>query len=181
MSVRETFLSVNPNPKKRCIRLYKGRRVMKKGIPYILAKIMVNLWTWIPLSIYLIHLASSRFNLVLISLNRNEVSWHLPFITVPNYTTNTPWRVALNTARYRKALYSSLWVQIALVVCYLPYSITVALLAFKLGETASTVLHLTITLVYFNSSLNPLLYSWKIREVRQAVKETLRQYICLSH
>ena len=121
VSVRETFLSVNPNPKKRCIRLYKGRPVMKKGIPYILAKIMVKLWTWIPLSIYLIHLASSRFNLVLISLNRNEVSWHLPFITVPNYTTNTPWRVALNTARYRKAVFSALWVQLlyCLFVMYL--------------------------------------------------------------
>ena len=30
---------------------------------------------------------------------------------------------ALNMARYRKAVYSALWVQLALVVCYIPYSI----------------------------------------------------------
>ena len=30
----------------------------------------------------------------------------------------------------------------------------------------------TVTLVYFNSSLNPILYCWKIREVKQAVKYT---------
>ena len=36
----------------------------------------------------------------------------------------------------------------------------------------------TVTLLYLNSSLNPFLYYWKIREVRQAVKETLRQLFC---
>ena len=36
------------------------------------------------------------------------------------------------------------------------------------------------TLVYLNSSFNPLLYGWKIRELRQAVKETLRQLFRLS-
>ena len=30
---------------------------------------------------------------------------------------------ALNMARYRKAVYSALWVQLALVVCYLPYGV----------------------------------------------------------
>ena len=32
----------------------------------------------------------------------------------------------------------------------------------------------TVTLVLLNSSLNPFLYCWKIREVRQAVRDTLR-------
>ena len=30
-------------------------------------------------------------------------------------------------------------------------------------------------LMYFNSTLNPFLYCWKVREVRQAVKQTIRQ------
>ena len=36
----------------------------------------------------------------------------------------------------------------------------------------------TATLVYLNSSLNPFLYCWKMREVRQAVKDTVRQFCC---
>ena len=32
----------------------------------------------------------------------------------------------LNKARYRKAAYSALWVQVTLVICYLPYGIAVA-------------------------------------------------------
>ena len=85
---------------------------------------------------------------------------------------------ALNIARYRKAVYSALWVQGTLVVCYLPLSIVYAYaLTTQRGISLSVYLaqQFAGTLVYLNSSLNPLLYCWKIREVRQAVKETLRQ------
>ena len=34
--------------------------------------------------------------------------------------------------------------------------------------------------VTFNSTLNPILYCWKIREVREAVKTTVKQVRCLS-
>ena len=82
----------------------------------------------------------------------------------------------LNKARYRKAVYSALWVQVTLVICYLPYIIAEAL-APERGVPLSTYLPraFTVTLVYLNSSLNPFLYCWKITEVRQAVKETLQQ------
>ena len=89
---------------------------------------------------------------------------------------------ALNIARYRKAVYSALWVQITLVICYLPFGIAVVLISQKeLTLSSYLAWQFTITLVYLNSSLNPLLYCWRIREVRQAVKETLRQLFgCLS-
>ena len=84
--------------------------------------------------------------------------------------------IPLNIARYRKAVYSAIWVQGTLVVCYLPYSIA-SILARQRGISLSVyrALDLTLSLLYLNSSLNPLMYCWKIREVRQAVKGTLRQ------
>ena len=33
----------------------------------------------------------------------------------------------------------------------------------------------TVTLVYLNSSLNPVVYCWKMKEVKRAVKDTLKQ------
>ena len=82
---------------------------------------------------------------------------------------------ALNLARYRKAVYSALWVQLALVVCYAPYGIVEIVLSktypWHFREIA-------IVLVYFNSTLNPFLYCWKISEVRRAVKQTIRQALC---
>ena len=84
--------------------------------------------------------------------------------------------IPLNTAPYRKAVYSAMWVQLTLIVCYLPYGIAVALTPPKeISLAIYRVNEFTVMLVYLNSSLNPLLYCWKIREVRQAVKETLRQ------
>ncbi|XP_073247394.1 melanocyte-stimulating hormone receptor-like [Porites lutea] len=88
---------------------------------------------------------------------------------------------ALNIARYRKAVYSALWVQGTFVVCYLPVTIAAALMPQRgIPISAYRAWHFTATLVYLNSSLNPLLYSWKISEVREAVKETLRQLLCRS-
>ena len=89
--------------------------------------------------------------------------------------------ITLNIARYRKAVYSTLWVQGALVACYLPFGIVVALTP-QQGMTLSVYLvrRFTVSLLYLNSSLNPFLYCWKIREVRQAVKKTLRQLFCRS-
>ncbi|XP_073247226.1 melanocyte-stimulating hormone receptor-like [Porites lutea] len=83
---------------------------------------------------------------------------------------------ALNIARYKKTVFSAMWVQGTLIICYLPYFIAVAL-QLQRGMTLSIyrAQQFTATLVSLNSSLNPLLYCWKIREVRQAVKETLRQ------
>ena len=86
---------------------------------------------------------------------------------------------ALNIARYRKAVYSALWVQVTLVVCYLPY--TIFRIVVSLSEPSSSHLigkGMTSVIVYFNSTLNPFLYCWKINEVRQAVKQTIRQALC---
>ena len=87
----------------------------------------------------------------------------------------------LNIARYRKAVYSALWLQLTLVVCYLPAGIVQVVLMTK--EFCSSLYlagHIVATLVYLNSTLNPILYCWKIKEVRQAVKDTIRPLCCLS-
>ncbi|CAH3129299.1 unnamed protein product, partial [Pocillopora meandrina] len=87
---------------------------------------------------------------------------------------------ALNMARYKKAVYSALWVQLALLACYVPMSVVGILMAHIKGDSSHLVVALGIldTLVYFNSTLNPFLYCWKISEVRRAVKRTIRQALC---
>ena len=89
---------------------------------------------------------------------------------------------SLNISRYKKAVYSVLWVQLALVVCYVPFTIVEIL--FKEASKITFSSHslvirgIAATLIYFNSTLNPFLYCWKINEVRQAVKLTIRQVFC---
>ena len=113
---------------------------------------------------------------IFFSLRRNQV--HVQNLVAQRQPSQA---ITLNIARYKKAVYSAMWVQGTLVACYVPFGIAVALTP-QQGMTLSVYLvrRFTASLLYLNSSLNPLLYCWKIREVRQAVKETLRQLFCRS-
>ena len=90
--------------------------------------------------------------------------------------------ISLNIERYKKTVSSALWVQITLVVCYLPYAIVATIFASTERRTQLLDLSLeaAVALVLFNSSLNAFLYCWKMKEVRQAVKVTIRQFCCFS-
>ena len=88
-------------------------------------------------------------------------------------------RVRLNIVQYKKVVSSIFWLQLTLVACYAPF-ITVSLLRHTVlsGTTIQGLWLFTATLVYSNSSLNPFLYCWKIREVRMAVKNTAKAFCC---
>ena len=67
---------------------------------------------------------------------------------------------ASRIAKYKKAVSSVLWVQLALLICYLPYTVIVALLSIR-GELSQTFVlshQYAAVFVLVNSSLNPLLY-----------------------
>ena len=86
----------------------------------------------------------------------------------------------LNIARYKKTVYSIAWVQLALLICYFPYNLKAFLALFrKLPSSTEVYVYLPwesfVTLLYLNSSLNPALYCWRIRDVRQEVKNIIRK------
>ena len=90
---------------------------------------------------------------------------------------------SLNIARYKKTVSSIAWIQLTLLVCYAPYSIarTISVHVYsKIRYSTAIIMAVEsfVTLVYLNSSLNPILYCWKIQDVRQEVKNTIRQVWC---
>ena len=88
----------------------------------------------------------------------------------------------INLARYKKTVSSALCVQTLYLVSYIPFGLTVAAYAVTGPLTPSLYLTLFVqfSFVFLNSSLNPFLYCWKMREVRQAVKDTIRGFWCSS-
>ena len=84
--------------------------------------------------------------------------------------------ITLNIERYKKTVSSISWVQFTLIVCYVPYGIESIIWMNGISTNHSWLS--TATLVYLSSSLNPILYCWKMREVREAVKDTTRQFCC---
>jgi len=89
--------------------------------------------------------------------------------------------IPLNIARYKKTVSSIAWVQLALLVCYLPFSV-VNILSFHdvLHVDLGSASDVTFSFLFLNSSLNPILYCWKIKDVRQAVKDTIKFNCCVS-
>ena len=87
-----------------------------------------------------------------------------------------------NTARLRKTSVATFYVYILFSVCYLP--IACAGLATMIHGKNAFLSHLwlfTLTVVYLNSSFNPLIYSWKMRHIRQAVLDRLRNVCPRGH
>ena len=79
-----------------------------------------------------------------------------------------------NAARLRKTLVATFYVYLVFLVCYLPRFCTGV--ARMHGETPllSLLSEFSYTCVYLNSSLNPLIYCWKMRNIRQTVKNILQ-------
>ena len=88
----------------------------------------------------------------------------------------------LNLERYKRTVVSVALVHLALVICYLPFNIFNTLIHLKgIHPNIYFLYHFTTTLLFLNSSLNPFLYCWRIKEIRQAVKATTRRFCaCLS-
>ena len=86
----------------------------------------------------------------------------------------------LNIARYKNLVSSAKWVQVAILACYIPLVVVTLLITYgQIPESQIEIAnHLSVAFVYVNSSLNPILYCWKIRSVRQAAKETIKQLNC---
>ena len=87
-----------------------------------------------------------------------------------------------NAARERKTAVGTFYVYLVFLICYLPstcYGIIhrsagPSTMLFQFGLHANT-------LIFLNSTLNPLIYSWKMRHVRHAVMEILRNILPNLH
>ena len=84
--------------------------------------------------------------------------------------------VMANTARQRKCAVGAFYVFLELLACYLPtLCLSIAHLSTGLQSTLIFLLKLNAnTLVLLNSSLNPLIYSWKMRDIRRTIMNLLR-------
>ena len=91
--------------------------------------------------------------------------------------------ISKNIARYKKTVSSALWIFITLLACYLPFDVVTPIIVITgLDKPALNLAwYVTLSLVLLNSSLNPFLYCWKIKVVRQALKDTIRKFCCFSN
>ena len=78
--------------------------------------------------------------------------------------------------RNMKSAMASLYVYLVFIVCYLP-NICVLITIASISEPRNYLQHLrlyTVTLMFLNSTLNPLIYCWKMKQIRKTVTGKLR-------
>ncbi|XP_078346873.1 adenosine receptor A2a-like [Oculina patagonica] len=81
-----------------------------------------------------------------------------------------------NLARQKKSAVSTFYVYLVFLICCLPEYILPFFMQITGPSIAlSGLLMYFKTLLRINSSLNPLIYCWKMRPIRQAVMDTLRK------
>ena len=149
----------------------------------VLSIVGTTSYIWSPLLFPLLFYTDLSFCLSIICFSYMKI-----FFTLRHYQSQVTvaqeqprQAIPLNIARHRKAVYSALWVQVTLFICYLPFGIIQALTDLKSVDVSSSFYlakNFSFAFVFLNSSLNPLIYCWKIKRVRQAVKDTIRQMYC---
>ena len=81
-------------------------------------------------------------------------------------------------ASLRKSAMVVFYVYLVYLLCYLPQFILIALNANHEPSTTEKRFALySWTLIFLNSSLNPLIYCWKMRDIRHAIIDMLRNFI----
>ena len=78
-----------------------------------------------------------------------------------------------DTARQKKCTVAIFYLYLTLLICYLPNA-CLALMIVVDASFPSEIIYFSDALVYLNSSLDPLIYCWKMPQVRLAAMNILR-------
>ena len=75
-----------------------------------------------------------------------------------------------------KSIVGIFYAYLVFLICYLPYFICMAVIRICGSSIVLKKLYLfSLTLMYLNSSLNPVIYCWKMRHIQHAIMDILRK------
>ena len=98
---------------------------------------------------------------------------HINQIHVPQVAQNGQGEIV---QRKRRSAMASLYVYLVFIVCYLP-NICVLIIIANISEPSNSLQHLQfyiMTLAFLNSTLNPLIYFWKMKRIQHTIVGKLR-------
>ena len=101
------------------------------------------------------------------------VKYHQNQIYSQNQLQNAQTREVL---RQRKPAYNAIFVYLLFLACYLFFLPSATLYMINTSEISFIVaFYASLFLILLNSSLNPLVYYWRYREIRQSVKSIVKK------
>ena len=80
---------------------------------------------------------------------------------------------AIDLEKYKKSVATMLYIFLLLSMCFLPFFVSNVLSLLIKGEVKESSIDLSMVLVFLSSSLNPVLYIWRMRDIRRGLKQLL--------
>lgn len=139
-------------------------------------------YTWIcnPRLFYFLGFASSStcFSIIVAMYCKiyQVVRRHRKYIKNQPHFQETKSSSRANFTSYIRSVLNTFIVCLLLFLCYFPYLCTAALIQLA-GHSVSKKMSLEVsgTIIFINSSLNPFVHFWRVKEFRSAIKNTLQR------
>ena len=147
---------------------------------WLFAGLVLSMWLWHPSLTYAIGVAlglgciiitSFCFSRVYLILRRHLHQIHSLNSSISEPTNEAP---LTSSKHYRRSVLGMFMVYILLLLCYIPYLCISSAIVVQ-GTTIKNrlVFELMRTVLYANSAMNPLMYCWRLRDIRTAVLQNL--------
>ena len=145
---------------------------------WVISALISVIWFFIPKNILLVSfgiieaacIITTTFLSVKLYLTLRR---HINQIQVPQVAQNDQGE---SVQRKRTSAMASIYVYLVFIACYLP-EICVLITIATISEPRNDLHHLalyTLTLLFLNSTLNPLIYCWKMKRIQHTIVGTLR-------
>lgn len=130
-------------------------------------------------------LTTASYLKIFLTLRQQDGHWNRAAVSPglelrPRNRQENKKHTGFNVSRYKRSVHNMLYVYVAFILCYLPlFCILIVMHVRGVNRTIRISRFVCATLIFMNSSLNPVLYCWKIREIRQVVwKAALKVFFC---
>ncbi|XP_068712089.1 adenosine receptor A2a-like [Montipora capricornis] len=147
---------------------------------WVLSGLIPLIWLQIPIQIAYVFFAiivvscfvvSGVLNSMIYATVRRHAHQIHALEVQPTVQENAP--NVTNASRLRKSAFMTIHVYVLFLVCYLPNFCALGFISLYPSLAAKAFQKYTNTLLMLNSSLNPIIYCWKLRDVRQTVMNML--------
>ena len=143
--------------------------------------VLTAIWLWIPVNIiYVIFAIIHVAFLITVALLSYKIymavrqhQQHIQALQVQQLAQNV---AMANVGRLRKSAVTAIYVYVVFVLCYLPDTciLWTIVITGNYEPLLTIIQRYAVTPLFLNSSLNPLIYCWKMRVIRHNIMAILR-------
>ena len=80
---------------------------------------------------------------------------------------------AINLEKYKRSVTTMIYILLLFSVCFIPFTVAVPVDFITRSKAGMVTVKVSVVLVFLSSSLSPVLYSWRMRDIRAGLKQLL--------